>query len=439
VWWRIAAVSALCALGLAARDVAAQPSWTLQTVIDPPVLPDVDPTDHMAFGYAVAMGSAWMVVGAPSADCPDTAVPGNTIPDAGRIFVYKRVSGVWQYHQSFCATGPVQHGRYGFAVDIYLSSFIVGAPGATASANGLVDIFRLDKATGSWSRQLSTSGAAGGALGQSVALSQGLAIAGEPYYNTQRGRIRTWRITGSGITPELAYAPAGLVDYDRYGKKVSLHASGCALPGCTSLLDVAAVLGGSRVYVATRNAGAWQASQSLIASSGAQFGAYNMAVDVSHYQMLVSMQVTTAGPAIGCPVGPAVRVFNRDSGGTFSLTGDACPPPVDELITFGTAVAADRATHQFMVASPDNYSFGSAPVPEPASVSTFDGYLGVTYVDSVMELSLAPAGSGPEQYNDRYGYGISQYGSYMAVGAPWMHIFTAAPGIGYVAVYNSCC
>lgn len=431
-WWRVALAAALCALGLAARDASAQ-SWVLDTVLEPPALPNVDPNDHMGFGHAVAIGPNWLVVGAPWADC---TVQGSTVPDAGRIFIYKLVSGAWQYHQSFCASAPIQDGRYGYALDIHQASFIVGAPGATTTSTGLVDIFRFNNVTGSWSRQLSTTGAPGGWLGFSVAIDEGLAIAGEPFVNAQRGRIRTWKITASGITAEGNYAPSGLADNDGYGKHVALHASGCELPSCTSFVDVAAVLGGSRVYVAKRNAGAWQASQSLTAPSGGQFGATTTVVDVSHYQLLVEMDIQTATPMIHCPVGRAVRVFNRDGGGNFSLTGDACPPQTDGQATFGSAVFADRGTHQFMVSSPDAYAFGGTPEPDPALVHTYDGTPpGILYIDVVAEQSLAPTGPPPEIYNDAYGRSISATATRMAVGAPWMHVFTGNVGIGYVAVY----
>jgi len=437
-----AAMLVAAGLAMAAGAVRAQ-TWNLHTVIDPPLLPDVDPADHMGFGTAVSVGSTpWLVVGAPLADCANSAGPG-TIADTGRIFIYKRVNGVWNYHQSFCASSPVQNARYGSALDVSQSWLIVGAPGAASDIQGTVEMFYLDKVTQQWSRQLTTVGGVGSQLGHSVAIDRGLAVAGEPGYNAQRGRLRTWKLDGSTVTAQPHYAPAGLVDTDRYGRKVAVQSNGCELPTCTSFTDVVVAIGGSpgvttsKLYIAKRNAGAWQASQTIFPPVGAEFN-WPGTLDVSHYQVVATMNIQTASPAIGCPAGRAVRVYYR-SGGNFTSLGDACPPPTQALTSFGSAVAADRGTTWFYASATDSGLPGTPSALEPATVSTFAGHPAIGYIDSVQELNLAPAGTALEAFNDNFGASISAWSTYMAVGAPWKNPYFGFPGIGYVAVYITCC
>jgi hypothetical protein len=437
----VAALLGAAAMAASAGAARAQ-TWNLHTVIDPPVLPDVDPSDRMGFGAAVSVGAnPWLVVGAPKADCPNPAA-GGVVADAGRIFIYKRTNGAWAYHQSFCASTPVQNARYGGALDMSQSWMIVGGPPASSGLPGAVEIFRLDTATQQWTRQLTAVGAIDSYLGESVAIDRGLAVAGESGHDTRRGRIRTWKLSGTTITAQPHYAPAGLAVDDRYGRRVAVQSNGCELPACTSFTDVAVALGGShangtKVYVARRNSSTWQASQVLQPPVGAEFN-WNGGLDVSHYQVVATMNVVTASRQIGCPVGRAVRVYYR-SGGTFASLGDACPAPTDGQATFGHAVAADRGTTWFHASSPDITVAATEPSPIPASVATFAGHPAIGYIDSVPELGLAPTGQGWESYNDVFGAGLSVFSTYMAVGAPWGQFYGAGYGIGYVAVYVTCC
>lgn len=433
--WRIgAAMIAAAGLAMAAGAARAQP-WVLHTVIEPPVLPDVDPADQMAFGSAVSVGAVpWLVVGATRADCAAVS-GGGVVTDAGRIFIYRRVSGVWQFRQSFCSSAPLQDARYGSSVDIGDSWMIVGAPGATVNSSGRVELFRLDAATQQWSRQLGVVGASSGHLGHGVAIDGSLAVAGEPGYNGARGRLRSWKLSGSTITAQPHYAPLGLFENDNFGYRVGLHSDGCELPACTSYTDVVAGLSNSRVYVAKRTTTGWQSSQSIVPPVGARFAG---ALDLGHHQVVASLVVDTASPAIGCPVGDAVRVYFR-TGGSFASVGDVCQVPTNEL-PFGTAVAVERGTSAFFVSSPDTGALGSTPLTQPGSVGMFDAHPPVTFIESVQELGLAPTGpAGIDRYNDAFGASVSQFSSYLAVGAPWSHVYFGTPGIGYVAIYKDCC
>ena len=251
------------------------------------------------------------------------------------------------------------------------------------------------------------------------------------------GRMRSWKLSGSTITAQAHYAPSGLVESDRYGREVAVHSDGCELPFCTSFTDVAVAMGGTKLYVAKRTTSGWQASQAINPPTGAQFK-WPGSIDVSHYQVVAALDINTRSPYVDCDVGPAVRAYYR-SGGNFSSIGDACQPPSDQHVTFGSAVAADRGTTQFYASSPDHYALGSTPHPDPASVSTFGGHPSITYVDSVPELSLAPPGPAPWIYNDNFGASISAFSGYMAVGAPMSHVHFGTAGVGYVAVYYNCC
>jgi hypothetical protein len=276
-------------------------------------------------------------------------------------------------------------------------------------------------------------GVTGGHLGQSVAIDRGLAVAGEPGFNAHRGRIRTWKMSGSVATAQPHYAPAGLASADRYGVRVAVQSNGCEFPACTSFADVVVSRDLTRIHVARRAWGGWQASQTINPPAGAEF-LWPGSLDVSHYQVLATLNIMSASPQTGCQVGRAVRVFYR-SGGNFNTLGDACPPPSGASASFGTAVAADRGTTGFYASSPD---FSEQQV---GSVATFAGHPGIGYIDSVQELSLAPTGTGLalNDFTDSFGTSISAHSTYMAVGAPWRQPHIGSVGIGYVAIYVTCC
>jgi hypothetical protein len=432
--WRFrAAMLAAAGLGVAAGDARAQ-VWNFQALVEPPLIPAVRPDDKLAFGAAVSVGSSpWLVVGAPDADCPDPNGSG-WITDAGRVFIYKRVNGAWQYRVSFCASHPTQLGGYGQSLDASGPWIIVGSS-YHGDTQGLVDLFNFNEVTQRWSRELTTTGVTNGSLGESVAIDRGLAVAGEPGHNGYRGRIRTWKLTDSTATPQPHYAPGGLVEADFFGRSVAVHSDGCELPGCTSYTDVAVALARSRLYVVKRNATTWQSSQVINQPGDAEFP-WPGKLDVSHYQVVVGMRVLEESVGIGCPPYAAVRVYHRD-GGIFSKLGDICPTPFDNPSTFGSSVATDRGGLRIHVGAVDAGIPGSAQEAIPATVSTFAGHTTIAHVDTVEELGIAPQGTGLNAFNDAFGRSVSADTLYMAVGAPWAEPYFGTQGVGYVAVYTT--
>ncbi|MBL9031790.1 MAG: FG-GAP repeat protein [Phycisphaerae bacterium] len=115
-----------------------------------------------AFGSAVATDGSILVVGAPMYDQPG-------MPDAGAAFVFKSVSGSWQFVQALTPADPTAGARFGSSVAVYGTRAAVGCEPANAPAfDPGMYVFAFDGAA--WNQEAKLVGGPEGVAGQAVAI-----------------------------------------------------------------------------------------------------------------------------------------------------------------------------------------------------------------------------------------------------------------------------
>ncbi|OWY20499.1 hypothetical protein C7N43_27090, partial [Sphingobacteriales bacterium UPWRP_1] len=98
---------------------------SLIQTISPPT-----PTANDQFGYAVASAGNRVVIGAPGHD--------SNGPNAGAVFVYQKVRGVWQLAAKLVAPDPgAGYDAFGYALAMVNNTVVIGAPNDDSDTNPL--------------------------------------------------------------------------------------------------------------------------------------------------------------------------------------------------------------------------------------------------------------------------------------------------------------
>ena len=147
------------------------------------VLQDSSGNDGDEFGDAISLAGDLLCVGAPGRD--DGAV------NAGAVYVYRLVSGIWTLEAKLLAANPAAGDRFGRAVHHEADTIVVGTPLADHPANdaGAVELFQL--VSGNWEQQavlFDPAGAARDHFGTSVRLEAPVLAVGVP--DRDRGAVR---------------------------------------------------------------------------------------------------------------------------------------------------------------------------------------------------------------------------------------------------------
>ena len=181
------------------------------------------------YGYAVALSSNYIAVGAPFTDTTSGTV------DAGAVYVYRNTSATaWSYDNLLLPTAStLLDGHFGNAVDIDGSVMVIGARGTTSPAGeanaGRVYVYRLDgQLTWLEDQQLSASDeAAGKGFGWSVSVGGGRILVGARLDGENgefSGAVYVFEDQGgSFVEVQKLIAPDGVAG-DRFGTAVALDA-----------------------------------------------------------------------------------------------------------------------------------------------------------------------------------------------------------------------
>gem|GEM_PF-1576236 len=129
------------------------------------------------FGNQVAIESTWAVVAARSAD-----VGGQS--QAGAVYVYRLVSGSWQFFQKLAEPTPTFAAQFGHGIDLSGDRLLVGSFQGTAAQpnSGAAYVYRFNGLN--WSQEFAIGapdGQSGDGFGISVAISDPYLIVGAPY------------------------------------------------------------------------------------------------------------------------------------------------------------------------------------------------------------------------------------------------------------------
>ncbi len=164
-----------------------------------------------AFGNSVAIYGNTVVVGAHHAD-PDLGA--GRVTSAGTAYVFTRSAGAWKEEATLLASNSGAFDQFGQSVDIYGSTIVVGADGATQAGNsGAGAVYVFTKKNGTWNlatRAVTDPTSDDDAFGKSVGVYRDWFIIGasgrDPNSKTRAGEAFL-SLLGSVQLPNTGFAP----------------------------------------------------------------------------------------------------------------------------------------------------------------------------------------------------------------------------------------
>lgn len=312
-------------------------TWSVESKLLATFEQPFEQTDQF-FGVASAIAGEWLAVGAPR--------DGQKGSDAGAIFMYRNVSGVWTPHSKLTALYGKAGDRFGNAVSLQGTRLVVGAPGAdgfpvTISNAGAIYVYEFSGSV--WAQSLesqSPNPTVDGAFGTSVSLHGDVLAVGAVGENGNVGRAYAYRDLVSLASPIALTVPASVGAGAGFSISVFDPAAGSAN-------DESIAIG------AYSDNGGGAGSGAAYVLSGASFGTVTALVNpapgvnrffghsLAHFNGRVAVGAPTASPA---PSG-AVYVFSG-----VGYASVATLAPTGSPGQFGYALALDGT--QLLVGSP---------------------------------------------------------------------------------------
>lgn len=152
------------------------------------------------FGGSVAISGDTMVVGAPYEDSNSSGIDSkqdnNGARDAGAVYVYIRIRGIWTRQAYIKASNPGVGDQFGYSVALSGNTLIIGAPGEASNATGMNGnqadnsfpdagaVYVFTRIQSQWSQQAylkASNPGPGDKFGHSLATDGSLVVVGAPY------------------------------------------------------------------------------------------------------------------------------------------------------------------------------------------------------------------------------------------------------------------
>jgi len=339
------------------------------------------------FGFSTAISGEWMAVGAQR--------DGQKGADAGAVFMYRRVAGVWTPHSKLTALFGKAGDQFGTAVALQGSRLVVGAPAAdgfpTATSNaGAVYVYQFNGAV--WIQTLerqSPNPTANGFFGIAASLHGDVLAVGAGGENGNIGRAYAFRdlvALSSPITLDVA-ASVG----SGAGRSISVYDPTPGTPN-DEVIAIGAYADSSGAGAAFVRTGPSFASVTTLASPApAANRFFGHSVSIFNGRVAVGAPTATAAPS------GAVYVF---SGAAYASVETLAP--TGSPGQFGYAVALDDS--QLLVGSPASNGRAGLAHVFARSGSTW------AQTDLLQPGDLATF--------DEFGSSVAMAGGSVAVGAP---------------------
>ena len=271
-------------------------TWAQEQKIPGPSAVSGTQTD---FGRAVAISGETLVVGAR---LDDTAAS-----DAGAVFVYLRIAGVWTFQQKLTASNAAANDNFGDAVAIDGDTIVVAAAGADAGGTDRGSVYAFVRSGTTWSQQAILPAMTGAANNDKAGENGALSISGDtvavgaPSKNSNAGavalysrQISTWTNTNVLTSPDAGTDTAG-----KFGSSVSVKGDVLAAGAINSSKTIAT---GGGAYVYRRISGTWGASSSgvLVVPTGLATGdSFGSSLALSGNTLLVGSQGRSTNTGAG--------------------------------------------------------------------------------------------------------------------------------------------
>lgn len=306
------------------------------------------------FGYSVAVDGDTAVIGAPYEDSDATGVNGDqdndNMSDTGAVYVYTRSGTQWTLQAYLKASNTNMDDYFGYSVDIYGDTIVVGAINEDSNATGVNG------------NQTDNSGENAGAA----------------YVFTRN----------NGVWTQQAYLKAtpGYVYRDAYfGNSVSIYEDTIAVGAYREWHpdDILPPPNAGAVYVFTRSGGSWSYQQRVIGLNTGKYDEFGYSVSVYQDTLAVGARheysnatgINGDGTNNSAPRSGAAYIFTRGAG-VWSQQAYIKASNSEAYDTFGSAV--DLFGDTLVVGAPDEES--ALTGVNPAQTNNEASLAGAAYI-----------------------------------------------------------
>jgi uncharacterized repeat protein (TIGR01451 family) len=235
---------------------------------------------HAEFGFSVSVSGDTAVVGAPLEDKAGAL-------NAGSAYVFVRSGTAWILQQKLLASDGAASDRFGDSVAVSGDTVVVGAnrdsnPGGANAGSAYVFV----RSGTTWTEQqklLASDGAQGDQFGTSVSASGDTVVVGAPWdtapLGVGTGSAYVFVRSGTIWTEQQKLAASDAMPFDHFGSSVSV--SGDTLVAGAQRDDTTGGEDAGSAYVFVRIATTWTEQQKLVASDGAAFDTFGIAVSIT--------------------------------------------------------------------------------------------------------------------------------------------------------------
>lgn len=359
-------------------------------------------------GTAVATSGRTIAVGVPGYD----TVTGMT--DRGIVHVYTHNGAAWVLQQSLVPSDGAAGDQFGYDVDIYANTIVVGAPFCDTGQGpnvGAVYVFTRTASVWSQRAKLTVVSDADYHLGMSVAIdyatSQGESTiaAGMPGYSSKRGKVEIW--SGDGATwtldAEVTDSP-GAVE-DELGLMLDVNADRGLVLASSGGVDYGGLTNCGAVLSFYRGATGWVRQQYIRSpnpGTNEYFGG-PIAISRSGYTALIGNQWEYQD-ATYKEVGAAYIYRRPVTSWEYGQTIANPEPTAGDGDFFGSGVALDGDRHALIGAFWDDSHSGAAYFYDVNQSGSF-----------VLSQKITATG---EWYGGSFGDDVALSAGVAAVGAP---------------------
>jgi hypothetical protein len=276
------------------------------------------------FGRALALYGGYAVVGAPTDD--------DAAPNSGSAYVFERTGATWTQTQKLHAPDPGAGDTFGDAIAVTYKKIIVASPmdDGLFADSGSAHVFTWSGIAYEFAQKITASDAAAGdEFGSSVAISSDTALVGAPGdagHGAFTGSAYVFRHSGSNWTQSQKFTPLDGAAGDALGRSVALSED-TALVGAYGDSD-----GGwnsGSVYVLSRSGTSWSQTLRLVAPDAATADNFGERVALFGTTALVGApQDDDNGSASGSVYvfttqNPVYRFFKKKTGTHFYTPSEA--------------------------------------------------------------------------------------------------------------------
>jgi hypothetical protein len=260
--------------------------------------------------------------------------------EAGAVYVFERVNGVWT-QTAFLQASNLQFGRrrFGEAVEIEGDRLLIGAPSYPGQHPGTGAVYEFEREGNSWLERSHFSGtglADGDRFGSAMQLQGTTLVVGAPHHSggaSDTGIAFVFERGASGWTQVTTLVPAEVEDSDTFGNSVAIDEE-TILAGAPGRNAGASNSGA--VYEFSLVGGTWVETNKLVPNEPVPFENFGYSLDMGRDTALVG---SWAEPGLSNLHGNAY-FWERLAGNWTQisrLTTDG--PDDDDEAQFGTAVA----------------------------------------------------------------------------------------------------